>query len=395
MVRLQTGRGTRGLTMVELIIVIAMAALLAAALGAALLPTRRSARTLTCVSNLRQIATAVMMYHAENGVMATPDRPTLPVMLAGQIADRRVFVCPFAPAGESDSYSRFYVPQAPAFPSAFLVGCVNHTGDDVTPSAFGAGHAATGKTAKVTWNGKETPPGGEVQGGTLRFADGTTVQVPANMRVVVLVSFEEAQGKVYSAIRIPTGSIGTISVEAASGTHFDVVTPACTAGVRGTKFTVKTSQTSAEYVTLVAVSDGTVVNDAYWPVSTQRRITAGSSLTSRIPRDSRPPVCSVTGPTFNGAHVSYVVRNTGGSPLVIGEIGITWPASNRQLETVALGGQVLFNGNLPASAATLSADSLGPEAVRTLAAGQQATLEFTFHKDSANSPSGYTLSISD
>jgi hypothetical protein len=381
--------------MVELIIVLAMAGLLAAALAATLLPTRRSARTLTCVSKLRQIATAVMIYHAENGVLATPDRPTLPVMLAGQIADPRVFVCPFAPASESDSYSRFYVPQAPAFPSAFLVGCANHAGDNMTPAAFGAAHATTGKSAKVTWDGKETPPGGEVQGGTLRFADGTTVQVPAGMRVVVLVSFEESQGRIYSALRVPAGAVGTISVEAASGAHFDIATPACTAGVRGTKFTVKTSQTSAEYVTQVDVSEGTVVNDAYWPVSSQRRIASGNTLVSRIPREARPPVCSVTGPSFKGAHVTYSLRNTGGSPLLIGEIALTWPATNRQLETVALGGQVLFNGNLPPSTATLSADALGPTAARTLAPGQQATLEFTFHKDAANAPTGYTLSVSD
>lgn len=76
----------------ELLVVIALIALLAAILLPTLLSARRGAQRTTCISNLRQIGLAVRMYR--------DDYQELPPYLSaarGYVGDSRVFVCPVDP----------------------------------------------------------------------------------------------------------------------------------------------------------------------------------------------------------------------------------------------------------------------------------------------------------
>jgi prepilin-type N-terminal cleavage/methylation domain-containing protein len=59
--RLQAMRRS-GFTLIELLVVIAIIAILAAILFPVFAAARENARKITCVSNLRQLATAVQMY---------------------------------------------------------------------------------------------------------------------------------------------------------------------------------------------------------------------------------------------------------------------------------------------------------------------------------------------
>ena len=101
----------RGFTLIELLVVIAIIAILAAILFPVFAQAREKARQVTCVSNLKQIGTAIMVYVQDydetyppvdydvNGVRFTWYRYVEPYVKAGITSDSKnqrksVFVCP-------------------------------------------------------------------------------------------------------------------------------------------------------------------------------------------------------------------------------------------------------------------------------------------------------------
>src|SRR5215813_7747387 len=62
MVNPNTKSGRRGFTLIELLVVIAIIAILAAILFPVFAQAREKARAISCVSNVRQQATAILMY---------------------------------------------------------------------------------------------------------------------------------------------------------------------------------------------------------------------------------------------------------------------------------------------------------------------------------------------
>lgn len=79
-----------GYTLVELLLVIAIIALLSALLFAVFAPARRKSHEASCLSNLRQIGLAFKMYESDYG-----DLPeTLPDLTKSYVNDQRILWCP-------------------------------------------------------------------------------------------------------------------------------------------------------------------------------------------------------------------------------------------------------------------------------------------------------------
>jgi prepilin-type N-terminal cleavage/methylation domain-containing protein/prepilin-type processing-associated H-X9-DG protein len=95
-----------GFTLIELLVVIAIIAILAAILFPVFARARENARKANCQSNLKQIATGVMMYAQDYDEMlpksalyvTSTDFYTWPSMIAPYLKNTDVYVCPSAPS---------------------------------------------------------------------------------------------------------------------------------------------------------------------------------------------------------------------------------------------------------------------------------------------------------
>ena len=91
-------------TLVEILVVLAIVALLAAMLIPVFLRVRDSARTTTCASNLRQIGVAITLYAVDNNqrlpLIAHRDGLTWVDVVCPYVKSTGVFVCPSAEHGE-------------------------------------------------------------------------------------------------------------------------------------------------------------------------------------------------------------------------------------------------------------------------------------------------------
>jgi prepilin-type N-terminal cleavage/methylation domain-containing protein len=371
-------RHARAFSLVELLVVLGVIAAVSAISAGVIVRARQVSRGMTCANNLRQIATGLLTYYTEYELTPSFAQTTLPTLLADVISEPQVFVCPAAPYPTTDSYSEYYVPREPTTATGFLLGCPNHAVENSTFGAFGAGLTLKGKTEPVLWNNQPVAAGSQVTGGTLIFADGTTVTINSDVNVVVLVSLDEGQGRIYSAVKLPIGSLGTIQVKAAHGTHFDVATPACTAGVRGTQFTVTTSKPSGQYQTEVAVTEGTVWVDTVWPGPSTMALPAGSSHTFTMTQPATQPnpgPIVVTGPNIGDGYVTWTLQNISEHAFTIQRLSLTGPGDNT-LSAISLDGAVIFASCFPMPVnTTISSSWVGSSSQRCIPAGQEMTLK--------------------
>jgi len=102
---LLSARARRGFTLIELLVVIAIIAILAAILFPVFAQAREKARQTACLSNQKQIGTAMMMYMQDYDEMIAPAQlggstgnPAVswPTMIMPYIKNADVFVCPSA-----------------------------------------------------------------------------------------------------------------------------------------------------------------------------------------------------------------------------------------------------------------------------------------------------------
>ena len=223
-----------GFTLVELLIVLGIIVLLVALLLPALNAARENARRARCLSNLRQLTAAWMMYANDHGGrlcsshtwlndnhIADPSRPTYswvgnPVdprtgLLWPYVGDERIYFCPNHQRPD-DSHPTHWEPYVPTLSSYSISYAMNHTlagvtlGDPVrgiystrllvneirwpastfvfiepAPGARGAGYMPPYFAPKYhTGVGFDAPPGVNhplraANGTTLSFADGHAI----------------------------------------------------------------------------------------------------------------------------------------------------------------------------------------------------------------------------
>lgn len=137
--KLRPGSGTHAFTLIELLVVIAIIAILASMLLPALSRAKRSARGVSCVSNLHQIGIALELYlqDHENKLPSCArlpsldtNQPALTTVLTQYLGSKDIFRC----TADSAVFTR---EQTSYEWNAFLNGAAYDRPQDLSPAAFG------------------------------------------------------------------------------------------------------------------------------------------------------------------------------------------------------------------------------------------------------------------
>ena len=293
----------RGFTLIEILVTVGIIAILAS-IGVVTIGKVRGANSqTTCISNLRMLSQGLQSYY--NDYMTFPedgypedgdDMYPLSTELANYIKDKSTFICPedsnTTSTGNFASYDPYYVARKGSYDSNELaLGCPRHRGAKNSTTAFSTGSTEITSVGAVTVSGQEIPPDGTTAQRTISsvndkmtFADNSTVTVTnasgGSYGCFLVQSVRLSDGTLYSIVKVQDS--GTIDVQVTTGSKFEVVTPSAIVGVRGTEFTVATSDNGSEigYQTVVTQTAGIVVVTDRETGNVSTLQTGGSSATT-------------------------------------------------------------------------------------------------------------------
>jgi prepilin-type N-terminal cleavage/methylation domain-containing protein len=273
----------RGFSIVEVLVALAIVAILMSMSYSALSKGKTVSKETTCLNNLKQIAVALNLYVNRHGVYPAEDLGT---RLAPYVGDNpNLFICPADNDPQGDSYSRFYVARIERGAQGYVCGCPRHVDESSTITLFSSSSAQLLETRTVRWNGQQVEPGTSVGSGVLTFEDGSTAAIPSGMIVRVIQSFRLQNGRLYSVISVPINETGTLDLQVTPGSRFEVVTPAAIAGVQGTRFRMTMSVVNEQYSVTVAVTEGQVTVESRVAVEPSQVVSAGQTKQISIPRE--------------------------------------------------------------------------------------------------------------
>ncbi|GAX60873.1 type II secretory system protein [Candidatus Scalindua japonica] len=299
-----------GFTLIELLVTISIIGVLAGIATIAVGKIRSTKNQTLCVNNLRAISQGLQQYY--NDYMSFPDdgypddgylgenkkdKYPLSADLANYINDKSTFVCPedndTTSINNFASYDPYYVARKGSYGSDELaIGCPRHRGGKSSTGTFTNGSTKITSVGAVDINGQEIPPDGNTAQRTISnkednmtFADGSTVKITddsgGSYGCFLVQSVRLSDGTLYSIVKVQDS--GTIDVNVTSGSKFEVVAPSAIVGVRGTHFTVVTSDNGsrAGYQTDVELFSGNVcVLDRETGETTILTTSTGQSVTT-------------------------------------------------------------------------------------------------------------------
>lgn len=267
-------------TLVQVLVVLGVMALLAAVFVPTFSRMQANARRAQCDVKLKAVALALDAFRQENH---TFPKDLKELTEKGYLSAADALHCPADPRA-TGSYADFYVIRArhdkgelpivccPFHEESTGYGTQARLGTYTTqfatkPAALTSGNNVSvlhpgADIATAGFAGMELHGGDRISTGTfgtaqITFADGSIVRLKGGADVTVLQSFVDGYtgAPLYSLVRQVSGECAyTIH----HGSRFDVVTPAATAGARGTEFIVTVSGTRPEDTTLYVV-EGTVI----------------------------------------------------------------------------------------------------------------------------------------
>ena len=286
-------RRLRGMTLTGIVLSVTIASSLMAMVFGALTNVTEKGYDTVCRNNLRQIATALEMYHQSFGVYP-PDYPqgTWADCLLPALGGKEVFHCPADEVAGRNSYEPFYVLRREDDQSKFVIGCPRHGKHTIANVLFADKTSERLSVERVMWTPpgstepQELAPGEGVKGGKLSFADTSELTAVGPTGMMVVQSFRLSDGRLYSVVRVLDGEGGQVHAKVNKGSRFDVVTPGVVAGAEGTQYSVGNGLMGTENVSFVSCSAGRI-----YVASTDgkyQRLSAGSAVLAKTGLEEAP-----------------------------------------------------------------------------------------------------------
>ena len=255
----------KGFTLVEMMVSVSIISVVAALSMTGLSRARVHLRASQCLSNQKQISAALQMFYNDHHTFPSDaDAATLRESLVDYIKADKVFKCPCdLDEASHDSYADYYVRRTEEDGQMlFALGCPRHRDGSRTAALFQNGSASLLSLGRVEIQGTEMALSSSedqrtVTSGQMSFEDASTAQVlnaGDGFGLIVINSCRLADGTLYTVLRVKGD--GTIDCTVTPGSKFEVVTPSAIVAVRGTRFTVTTSDGGMH--TQVTVVHGTV-----------------------------------------------------------------------------------------------------------------------------------------
>jgi len=272
----------RGFSIIEVLVALAIAAILMSMSYSALSKGKTVSKETTCLNNLKHIAVALNLYYNRYSAYPPEDLRDRLIDYAG--GNPSVFICPVDEDPCGDSYSRFYIARAELGSQGYICGCPRHVGESSAITLFSSASTHVLEGRKIRWNGQLVDAGATVGSGVLTFEDGSNVAIPSGMMVRLIQSFRTHDGRFYSLIGVDINEQGVLDIEVTPGSRFEVITPAAIAGVQGTRFKLNTFVQGDQYCVKVDVTEGTVSVQPLWDAAPAKPIEAGQTAQVSIPR---------------------------------------------------------------------------------------------------------------
>jgi len=256
-----TPRRKQGLSLIELVIIFFIVATLLLLVVGLCTRSRDLARTMACITNVKQIAMAIENYQMDWKFSPERISALVPVYLASASTLR----CPADP-GDGNSYDADYVARmfSEEDPHKVFLVCNRHSWQRRAVVGYLSYATAASDLSKFTWQGISGSFHTPYTGGKLSFADGTTVSILQGT-VCVLSSFRDISGTPYTILYVPDSqepSTATrVEVRHTGDSRFEIVDPCVIAGVAGTRFQLQTVWDSGSVTSSVSVSEGAVILD--------------------------------------------------------------------------------------------------------------------------------------
>ncbi len=234
----------KGFSLLEIIIFCFISIILITLVMGMVSNSREFSRTVGCINNMKMITQAIEQFQADH-----QDTPvSLATLYPHYITSNATFKCPADRDRASlNSYERIYVGRSANEKDThkMFLACYRHNNNSKSVVAYLSYAVDIEKNQKVTLKQNEYDGlpidieyGHLCTGGVMTFADGTEIKITGT--AAPLASFISNQDRIYSVVYVPDKANTTLEITHHGDSIFEIVTPAIIAGVKGTKFTVKT-----------------------------------------------------------------------------------------------------------------------------------------------------------